>query len=183
MRGLTAAMIVGALALALAVPAEAHERDDTIGALSESAYAASIVPLDPRITVLDRTISQVERTVPEGDTMVVVLSSDILFEFGKAEISAAAETKIQELVADIPAGGTVRVHGHTDSIGEDDRNQQLSQDRAATVAQVAEKARPDLSFDVEGFGETDPVEPNEEGGDDNPEGRALNRRVEIRYDR
>lgn len=182
MRAIAAALTVSAVALALAAPAVGAERDDTIAALSDSAYAASIVALNPRITVLDRRITQVERTAMEGDTTVVVLSSDILFEFGKADISAAAETKIQELVADIPAGGTVRVHGHTDSIGEDDLNQQLSQDRAATVAEVAEKARPDLNFEVEGFGETDPVGPNEEGGEDNPEGRALNRRVEIRYE-
>ena len=35
---------------------------------------------------------------------------------------------------------------------------------------------------VTGHGDTDPVAPNSKGGEDNPEGRAENRRVEIRYD-
>ena len=43
-------------------------------------------------------------------------------------------------------------------------------------------ARPDLKLDVEGFGKGRPVAPNSQGGEDNPEGRALNRRVEIRYE-
>ena len=182
MKALPAIMAVGVAAVTLAASAMATEPDDTIRALPQSAYSASIVSLNPGIAVLDRNISEVERTTTEGDTTVVVLSSDILFEFGKADISAAAEAKIEELVSGIATGETVRVHGHTDSIGEADLNQQLSEDRAATVAQVAKKARPDVNFQVEGFGETDPAAPNEEGGVDNPEGRALNRRVEIRYD-
>jgi outer membrane protein OmpA-like peptidoglycan-associated protein len=39
-----------------------------------------------------------------------------------------------------------------------------------------------FSFDVSGKGESEPVAPNEnDDGSDNPDGRALNRRVEIRY--
>ena len=41
--------------------------------------------------------------------------------------------------------------------------------------------RRDLQLEVAGFGMDQPVEPNEVNGEDNPEGRALNRRVEIRF--
>lgn len=61
-------------------------------------------------------------------------------------------------------------------------NKDLSQQRAKAVAAILETARPDLKLDVEGFGKGRPVAPNSQGGEDNPEGRALNRRVEIRYE-
>ena len=57
----------------------------------------------------------------------------------------------------------------------------LSQRRAEAVAAAVAAARPDLVLSTEGRGEADPVAPNDNGGEDNPDGRAANRRVEIRY--
>ena len=71
--------------------------------------------------------------------------------------------------------------GHTDSLGEDAYNLGLSQRRAEAVAAAVAASRPDLSLTTEGRGEADPVAPNDNGGEDNPDGRAANRRVEIRY--
>jgi OOP family OmpA-OmpF porin len=49
-------------------------------------------------------------------------------------------------------------------------------------AQLDELLDDDFTFEVTGYGETQPVAPNEVGGGaDNPEGRALNRRVEITF--
>ena len=69
--------------------------------------------------------------------------------------------------------------GHTDSIGDDASNLTLSQQRAQAVADAISAARSDLRLTVVGKGESDPVEPNEQGGEDNPEGRAKNRRVTV----
>lgn len=160
---------------------DGSEKDDALEALPDSAWSSSISELDRNITDLDRNITELEQETTEGEETVVTLSSDILFEFGESEISSNAENKIAELVEDVPEGATVEVHGHTDSIGPEDFNQELSEDRANTVADVIADARPDLTLDVQGFGENEPVEANEVGGEDNPEGRALNRRVEIRY--
>jgi outer membrane protein OmpA-like peptidoglycan-associated protein len=85
------------------------------------------------------------------------------------------------LLSSIPKGARLSVHGHTDSVGDAARNQSLSRARAAAVAAVVHQARPDLRLDVRGFGESRPVKPNTKGGKDNPEGRAANRRVELRY--
>jgi outer membrane protein OmpA-like peptidoglycan-associated protein len=49
------------------------------------------------------------------------------------------------------------------------------------VASVVAKTRPDVKLSVQGFGESRPVAANDTGGKDNPEGRAQNRRVELRY--
>lgn len=173
----------------LTTPALADDPDDALADLSESAWqesvtalADNVTPLTDNITALAPGITSMDTRTTEGEETVISLASDVLFEFGEASITDQAEARIRELVADAPDGATVLVHGHTDSVGEDDFNQRLSEDRAGTVADVIEAARPDLVLEVEGFGETDPVEPNEVDGEDNPEGRALNRRVEIRYD-
>lgn len=104
------------------------------------------------------------------------LDSDILFAFGSAELSPVAVARLADLVADVPQGIAVSVIGHTDDVGSDADNLVLSQQRAETVAGAVAAARPDLILDIEGRGESDPVESNSD-----PEGREQNRRVEIRY--
>lgn len=179
------------VSLALTAPAAAtmDGPEDALDTLPDSAWRASITALDTGITALDRRVTEFDpRITPfesqttEGVETVITLSSDILFAFGKDTIGPEAEAKIRELVADVPDGATVQVHGHTDSISGREFNQTLSEDRAETVAELIREDRPDLDLQVEGFGMDEPVEPNEVNGEDNPEGRALNRRVEIRYD-
>ncbi|QFG69377.1 OmpA family protein [Ornithinimicrobium pratense] len=188
--GRTWAVVAGtALVLTVTGQALADERGDVLDSLPSSAWGQSIVALessttvlDERITYLEPRISPFETRTTEGEETVITLSSDILFAFGEATIEPEAERRIGELLADVPDGATVQVHGHTDSIGGRDFNQALSEDRAETVAEVILADRPDLQLEVEGFGMDDPVEPNATDGEDNPEGRALNRRVEVRFD-
>lgn len=179
MRTLVAAL--GTLAvLATPVAADVDSRQERLAGLSPTDVAASVSDLGRNVTDLSRNVVALERQAIVDDQTVITLTSDILFAFDSAEISGPATARIAELVADIPAG-RLQVHGHTDSRGSADYNQQLSEDRAATVAEAIAATRPDLDLDVAGFGMTQPVAPNEQGGEDNPEGRALNRRVEIRY--
>lgn len=178
---LPAALICAATLALVPVAADAAEPDDALAALSDEAWPESIIQLDLNVSVLDPNVSPVDTRTTEGAQTVISLASDILFDFGKAEIGAPAEAKIRELVAEVPQGATVQVFGHTDSVSDRDFNQTLSEQRAATVAAVIAADRPDLTLEVAGFGMDRPVAPNETGGEDNPEGRALNRRVEIRY--
>ena len=70
------------------------------------------------------------------------------------------------------------MEGHTDSTGADDYNMELSRRRAETVRDFLVQNFPRLAntqFSVRGFGETRPVASN-----DTADGRARNRRVEIR---
>lgn len=147
-----------------------------------AALADDIEPLDPNIAALDRNITPLGNEVTEGETTTITLESDILFDFGSSELTEAARTKIGELVAEVPQGETVSVDGHTDDVPYHRGNDVLSQERAQAVADAIAAARPDLELTVTGHGDSDPVAPNSSGGEDNPEGRAENRRVEIRYD-
>ncbi|MEO7557407.1 MAG: OmpA family protein [Acidimicrobiales bacterium] len=133
--------------------------------------AASIQVWDPT-----GSVSPLETETTDGDETVLVLDTDILFAFGSAQLTPSATQRIGQLVSEIPNGASVSVRGHTDDIGTDADNQTLSEARASTVAAAVAAARPDLTLDVSGRGEAEPVTSN-----GTPEGRELNRRVEIRF--
>lgn len=121
-----------------------------------------------------------ESTSSSGTTLTLL--SDILFDFGKSTIGASARDAIEERAEDIPKGAKVSVDGHTDSIGSTSANRKLSRERAQAVARILAKARPDLDLTATGHGDSDPVADNTVDGEDNPEGRQQNRRVEISYE-
>ena len=118
----------------------------------------------------------------EGNDAVITLASDILFDFNSAEISDKAEKAIAKTVENVPDGTKVTVSGYTDSVGSDSANNKLSKKRAQAVADVISDSRSDLELSVKGYGEADPVAKNTaKDGEDNPQGRAKNRRVEVSY--
>jgi outer membrane protein OmpA-like peptidoglycan-associated protein len=113
----------------------------------------------------------------------IKLPGDVLFEFGKSDLAPAAQAALDAVDEQIEAtSGTITIEGHTDAIGDDASNQQLSEERAASVqAALQEKLGSGFTFNAVGFGESRPAAPNTNpDGSDNPDGRAQNRRVEIR---
>ncbi|WP_198392407.1 OmpA family protein [Brevibacterium yomogidense] len=127
-------------------------------------------------------IEPVETVEESASGSMITLDTDILFDFDSADLSDDAQKKIEELTEDIPTGATVTVAGHTDSRGEDDYNQDLSERRAEAVAQVLTDAEGSLTVETEGHGAKDPVASETTDGEDDPDGRAQNRRVEITFD-
>jgi outer membrane protein OmpA-like peptidoglycan-associated protein len=100
------------------------------------------------------------------------------FDFDKANIRPDAEpildAAVSTLQADQPA--SIVVEGHTDSIGAEQYNQALSIRRATAVRDYLEKKGIEAGrMAIEGYGEANPVASN-----DTAEGRAQNRRVELR---
>lgn len=128
-----------------------------------------------------------QTTTRTEDTVEIELAADVTFEFDSADLTPEARSRIEALAADIAEqarAGTITVTGYTDSHGEDAYNQSLSEQRAEAVRAVLEPVvgRSDLTWSVSGRGEADPVAPNEINGQDNPDGRARNRRVTIVYE-
>jgi outer membrane protein OmpA-like peptidoglycan-associated protein len=102
----------------------------------------------------------------------------IYFDFDKATLKPESTRALQEIAAAVkaaPARALV-IEGHTDSIGSDAYNDDLSQRRAAAVkaALVGEYGASAGGLSIAGFGERRPVETN-----DTLAGRARNRRVEL----
>lgn len=167
--------VVAAVALLGAAP----QQEDTEARVLDLEYR--VLDLTYRSSALDNS-ERVEET-PEQTS--VTLSADVLFEFDRADLTDAAGTRLDDLAADLNDLGPreIAIGGHTDSRGDPSYNQDLSVRRARAV-ETALAARLDgaFTFTVDGYGETEPVAPNEtDTGADNPAGRALNRRVEITY--
>jgi len=121
------------------------------------------------------------RQTPRG---VVIISRNVLFSFDSDALTPQARREIERMafVLNHPQAATRRItlEGHTDAIGTEVYNLDLSRRRADGVAQelVARGVQRDR-LSAEGFGKQRPVAPNTlPGGRDNPAGRALNRRVE-----
>jgi outer membrane protein OmpA-like peptidoglycan-associated protein len=106
----------------------------------------------------------------------------IIFEFNDSKAIATYEKYLTDIVTPkIPKDGTVIIHGHTDLIGEEANNLELSQARANEVAGIIKSAlakanRTDVKFEVYGFGEDDKLSPFE---NKYPEERFYNRTVII----
>ncbi len=118
------------------------------------------------------------RAVPSRATEVFTRAlRGINFETGRGTITRESYAILDEVVAvmgEFP-NLKVRVEGHTDSQGNDDKNQQLSQTRAeAVMAYLMEKGVSGTRLSAVGFGEVSPVATN-----DTREGRAQNRRVQF----
>jgi OOP family OmpA-OmpF porin len=116
-----------------------------------------------------------------GRTTTLTLGTDVLFDFGSATLDPQARSVLSGRLKSIPRRAKVTITGYTDSVGSPAGNLTLSRRRAAAVAAAATTARPDLTVSATGRGESNPVAPNSAGGQDNPPGRAKNRRVELRW--
>jgi outer membrane protein OmpA-like peptidoglycan-associated protein len=100
------------------------------------------------------------------------------FDFDKATIRADAVPILREAATILKQDSAVRVsvEGHTDSVGSDDYNLKLSLRRAAAVKDfLAKEGIAEGRLSSRGFGESQPVASN-----DTTDGRAQNRRVELK---
>jgi len=108
---------------------------------------------------------------------LIVNLSDVLFDTGKYTLKPLTREKLAKVSGIILAhpGLKVEVEGHTDSVGSEEFNQKLSEQRATTVQDyLTAQGVPQNMVSSRGFGLTQPVASN-----DTAEGRQRNRRVEL----
>jgi outer membrane protein OmpA-like peptidoglycan-associated protein len=108
---------------------------------------------------------------------LIVNMSDVLFDTGSYTLKPGAREKLAKISGIVLAhpGLNLQIEGHTDSVGTDEFNQQLSERRADSVRDfLAEQGVPGSAITARGFGKTQPVASN-----DTAEGRQRNRRVEL----
>ncbi|WP_043229394.1 OmpA family protein [Pseudomonas sp. CF161] len=126
-------------------------------------------------------VAVVEEVVVVKEETIVI--RDVHFEFDSARLTGADKTKLDTIATRLKqeaASAQLRVTGHTDSVGSDAYNLRLSEKRAHSVTDYLINAGvPRSSFvSVSGAGESQPVADNKTA-----EGRALNRRTEIKINR
>jgi len=114
---------------------------------------------------------------------VITLSDadEVLFAFNQSDLTPTAKSQLDAVMGKLEDASvtSIKVVGHTDSVGSDEYNQGLSQRRAASVAAylISQGVAPG-KVTSEGKGESQPVADN-----DSDAGRAKNRRVELNVNR
>src|SRR5215471_10105159 len=126
-----------------------------------------------------RLLAQLNAVLATRDTArgLIASMSDVLFKTGSFELLPGARERLAKISGIVLAYPSLHleVEGHTDSVGSDEYNQQLSEKRAEAVRDYfIQQGIPDGAIVFRGFGKTKPVASN-----DTPEGRQQNRRVEL----
>jgi len=126
-----------------------------------------------------RLLKQLNAILVTRDTArgLIATMPDVLFETNRYALRPAARESLAKVAGILLAYADLRleVDGHTDSVGADAYNQQLSEKRADSVRDyLVQQGIPIASVTVQGFGKTQPVASNATAA-----GRQQNRRVEL----
>jgi len=132
---------------------------------------------------MDQQAKELEQNIPGatiqrvGEGIAVTFASGILFPFNSTEILPDGRTNLQQLANSLEKypNSDILIVGHTDSVGTDAYNNDLSQRRAlAAQSYLQSFGVPASRLQATGRGESEPIQSN-----DTDAGRAQNRRVEI----
>jgi len=164
--------------------AQQHQRDaEQDSARSRMAASDSDQQLQKalrdREELRARLLIQLNAILETRDTArgLVVNMSDVLFDSAKFTLRPAAREKLAKISGIVLAYPTLAlaIEGNTDSVGGDDYNQTLSENRADSVRDyLAKEGIPSASMTAHGLGKSHPVASN-----DTVDGRQHNRRVEL----
>src|SRR5579859_3913086 len=159
--------------------AAALDQQRAAEAEAEKARQAAAKAESEKAELRSQLLNQLNSILQTRDSArgLIVNMSDVLFDTGSYTLKPGAREKLAKISGILLAhpGLTMQIEGHTDSVGTDEFNQQLSERRADSVRDfLAEQGVPASSITAKGFGKTQPVASN-----DTPEGRQRNRRVEL----
>jgi type IX secretion system PorP/SprF family membrane protein len=107
-----------------------------------------------------------------------VIVEDLLFKTGKTELDERSYRILDQLVDFMKQNPTIKIElqGHTDSDGSATSNQKLSEGRAKSAMDyMINKGISSSRMTAKGYGQTQPIDTNA-----TPEGKAKNRRVELK---
>jgi outer membrane protein OmpA-like peptidoglycan-associated protein len=126
-----------------------------------------------------RLLQQLNTVLATRDSArgLIANMSDVLFKSGSFELLTAARERLAKVSGIVLAYPNLHlaVEGHTDSVGTDEYNRQLSERRAEAVRDyLVQQGISSDAIAASGFGKSEPVATN-----DTPEGRQQNRRVEL----
>lgn len=150
-----------------------------IKAMAEEADRQRIAAEQDRARLREELRQQFNLILETRDSArgLIVNMSDVLFDTAKFTLRPAAREKLAKVAGIVLAhpGLKLEVEGHTDSVGSDEYNQKLSENRAKSVAEfLTKQGLKEEAITSKGFGESTPVADNATAA-----GRQQNRRVEL----
>jgi outer membrane protein OmpA-like peptidoglycan-associated protein len=159
--------------------AAALEQQRAAQADAEKARQAAAKAESEKADLRSQLLNQLNSILQTRDSArgLIVNMSDVLFDTGSYTLKPGAREKLAKISGIVLAhpGLNLEIEGHTDSVGTDEFNQQLSERRADSVRDfLAQQGVSASSITARGLGKTQPVASN-----DSAEGRQRNRRVEI----
>lgn len=174
---------IGAVAGAVIGAATASDKDRKKGALTGAIAGGAIgggvgYYMDRQEAALRAKLEGTGvRVVREGDTIRLVMPSNITFGVDRHEVRPEFYQTLESVALVLKEFDktSIRIAGHTDSTGSDAHNQTLSERRAASVGEllITQGVLPGRVWTT-GYGERYPVASN-----DTEAGRQANRRVEL----
>jgi len=165
---------------------------NTFGDIVSKMYPELMPTYPPYAKVVDKSFLQSvianHPELMEGQSMKVAYASTITnevssksyqiqFETGSSVIKPESYDILDEIMKSsvVAEGLSVGVYGHTDNVGDDTKNQALSEQRAVAVKNyLISKGIPENRITVKGFGASKPIADNSTAA-----GKAKNRRVQI----
>jgi outer membrane protein OmpA-like peptidoglycan-associated protein len=176
---LAAQQKAAAEAAAAQAAAMAAQQKAAAEAEAQRAQLAAAQAESEKAELRKQLLAQLSSILQTHDTVrgLIVNMSDVLFDTGSYTLKPGAREKLAKISGILLAypSLTVQVEGHTDSVGGDDFNQRLSEQRAEAVREyLVDQMVPANAVSAFGFGKTRPVATN-----DTAEGRQQNRRVEL----
>ncbi|MBV9493949.1 MAG: OmpA family protein [Acidobacteria bacterium] len=132
---------------------------------------------DARRAQLETELAKYGNTRNDEGRFIVALSGGLLFDTGKSMLKPGAKSTLTKIANQLRSDDSIRisVEGHTDSVGSEEMNQQLSEKRAAAVRDFLVNAGvPGDRISSDGQGEGEPIATNKTAA-----GRQQNRRVEL----
>jgi outer membrane protein OmpA-like peptidoglycan-associated protein len=157
----------------------ALEQQQAAQAEAERARQAAQQAESEKAELRAKLLNQLNTILQTRDTArgLIVSMSDVLFDTASYTLKPGAREMLAKISGILLAhpGLNLQVEGHTDSVGSDEYNQQLSEQRAQSVLDfLVGQGVPADTVTSRGFGKTQPVATN-----DTAEGRQRNRRVEL----
>ena len=157
----------------------AIEQQHAAEAQTQKALQAAAQAENEKAQLRSQLLEQLNSILQTRDSArgLIINMSDVLFDTGSTTLKPGAREKLAKISGILLAhkGLTLQIEGHTDSVGTDDFNQQLSERRSDSVRDfLAEQGVAGSTMAARGFGKTQPVASN-----DTAEGRQRNRRVEL----
>jgi outer membrane protein OmpA-like peptidoglycan-associated protein len=168
-----------AQAQAAADKAAALAQEQAAQAEADRARQAAAQAEQEKAALRAQLLQQLNTILQTRDTArgLIVNMSDVLFDTASYTLKEGAREKLAKISGIVLAhpGLNLKIEGHTDSVGSDEYNQQLSENRAEAVREfLIDQGVAASTVTAQGFGKTQPVASN-----DTPEGRQKNRRVEL----
>jgi len=160
-----------------------NTEDSASEAINTTEKESTLVAIGTSETKTENSQTAEEvQALEQGSSMIL---ENVLFDYDKSTLRPESYETLDKLVTVMqqpPAKSKVELSGHTDSKGSNDYNQKLAERRAqAVVKYLIDKGISNDRLVAIGYGESRPAAPNSmPDGSDNPAGRQLNRRTELK---